>query len=333
MAAVDAAFCVALPKVELHAHLNGSLDVEGMEMLRDMKKDRQPELLDFDLPQIDPSFRIEEWAGGNLGSRFHIAFVTRRVIEAFRNDGVRYLELRTTPRRDGQTGMTKRSYIEAVLMEMDAMSESYADIVVKLILSMDRRHTLEECLETVELALELRDRGIVGIDVCGDPTKGSFSAIRPAVSRAKDAGLKVTIHLGEVPDTDAESSTMLDCLPDRLGHATYLSADLRERILRQNIPIEMCMTSNVLCKTVATYEDHHIRDFFPDHPCALCTDDMGIFRCKLSDEYAVAAWVFSMDRRQLFELSRMSIDCIFAGDAVKERLRREWEEFAASALC
>jgi adenosine deaminase len=103
--------------------------------------------------------------------------------------------------------------------------------------------------------------------------------------------------------------------------------DFAELILEKNVPLELCMTSNVICKTVTSYEDHHIRDFFPDHPCSLCTDDMGIFGSTLSQEYAIAAQTFNMDKRQLFDLSRNSIDSIFAGEAVKEKLREEWDRF------
>lgn len=138
----------------------------------------------------------------------------------------------------------------------------------------------------------------------------------------------MTIHLGEVPDTEQESLSMLECLPDRLGHATYLTDGLRERIFQANLPIEICMTSNVICKTVSSYEEHHIRDFFPAHPCALCTDDMGIFGSPLSAEYAIAARVFSMDNQQIFDLSRKAVDCIFADESVKEGLREIWDRFA-----
>lgn len=86
--------------------------------------------------------------------------------------------------------MTKVSYIETILDTIDEMTTKLPEIIVKLILSIDRRHTLEESLDTLDLAICLKDRGVVGIDVCGDPTTGSFEAIKPAVLKAKSQGLK-----------------------------------------------------------------------------------------------------------------------------------------------
>jgi adenosine deaminase len=74
----------------------------------------------------------------------------------------------------------------------------------------------------------------------------------------------------------SEHASMLTIPPDRLGHATHLDSVSKDIIYSKNIPIEMCMTSNVLCNTVKSYHEHHIRDFlFMGHTCCICTDDKG----------------------------------------------------------
>lgn len=128
---------------------------------------------------------------------------------------VRYLELRSTPRKDSTTGsepktfqthtrrltrpslgigMTKRSYVETILNTIDTVTQEDPSMVTKLLLSIDRRHSLEDSLETVDLAISLRARGVLGIDVCGDPTTGSFENIRPAVMHAKAHNLKGNVQ-------------------------------------------------------------------------------------------------------------------------------------------
>lgn len=67
----------------------------------------------------------------------------------------------------------------------------------KLILSVDRRHSLEVATKVVELALSNRDL-VVGLDICGDPEKGDTREFVELFKRAKLEGLKVTVHLGEV---------------------------------------------------------------------------------------------------------------------------------------
>jgi len=82
--------------------------------------------------------------------------------------------------------------------------------------------------------------------------------------------------------------TLLSAKPRRLGHATFLDEEAQKIILEHKIGIEMCLTSNLLCKTVKTLEDHHI-NFWLNHdvPIAICTDDTLPFRNNILDEYAM----------------------------------------------
>ncbi len=97
--------------------------------------------------------------------------------------------------------MTKNSYIEAVT---SVIQEPREDIIVKLIVSIDRRNTLEEAQEAVDLALAFRSKGVVGIDLCGDVKKGSFESLKPAFDRAKEHEFPVTLHFCEVIENLAE---------------------------------------------------------------------------------------------------------------------------------
>jgi adenosine deaminase len=89
------------------------------------------------------------------------------MIEDFANENVVYLEIRTTPRVvPGQ--MTKRSYVETVL---DAINNHpHKNITVKLLLSINRGETNEQAMETVNLAIEYKNSGVVGIDLSGNPS-------------------------------------------------------------------------------------------------------------------------------------------------------------------
>ncbi|ORY90998.1 hypothetical protein BCR43DRAFT_92895 [Syncephalastrum racemosum] len=269
-----AQFCVDLPKVELHAHINGSISPKTMRQLVERKKEVSPELASFvipsDLERIDDFFPLFKFIYQLTDDEEAVRIATRSVIEEFAQDGVRYLELRTTPRQNKDTGMTKKTYLAAVL---DAVNEPRTDIMVRLIVSIDRRNTLQEAQEAVDLALEFRDRGIVGLDLCGDVMQGSFDALRPAFDRAQAAGFKITLHFNEVQENVVEAPSLLAIHPDRLGHATLLDDFSRQVIYKEAIPVEICMTSNVLCKTVPSYADHHVKALLLEkHPFVLCAN-------------------------------------------------------------
>lgn len=192
-------------------------------------------------------------------------------MEEFAADGVRYLELRTTPRANPDKGMTKQSYLQAVVQTIE---QQQANMETRLIVSIDRRNTLEEAQETVDLALHFQQSStvVVGVDLCGDVMKGSFLSLKPAFERARQqGGFKLTLHFNEVAENIPEAPELLSIRPDRLGHATLLDDYSRTTIYQQAIPIEICMTSNVFSKTVATYEDHHVKQLLEEgHPFILC---------------------------------------------------------------
>ena len=92
--------------------------------------------------------------------------------------------------------MTKESYLKSVL---DVINEPRKeDIIVRLIVSIDRRNTLEEAYEAVDLAVKFRSHNVVGIDLCGDVHQGSFEQLRPAFDKARAEGFYVTLHFNEV---------------------------------------------------------------------------------------------------------------------------------------
>ena len=100
---------------------------------------------------------IEDMLDVHFVLKFSLRFqITYDVIHEFAEDNVKYLELRTTPREDSSTGMTRETYVEAVLRAIDDCREKNLDIMVKLLLAIDRRGTLDTANDTVELALKYR---------------------------------------------------------------------------------------------------------------------------------------------------------------------------------
>lgn len=141
------------------------------------------------------------------------------VIKEFYDDNVVYLELRTTPRAGDN--MTKEEYVNQVIKAIVDVSAEL-DIVVKLILSLNRCHSLHDCEESLDLVIKMKERNpdiIKGIDLCGDPSNGTFHGKLFAVAR--ENGLYVTLHCAEVSNEN-EVKQMLEFKPDRLGHGSCI---------------------------------------------------------------------------------------------------------------
>jgi len=205
-------FLQSLPKAELHAHLNGCIPIKTILELAQQYSEHTAEVADtieklgsgVDFNEISDFFFLMSAIYALTSTPEAVATVTRAVLQSFLNptgDGAQspqctYLELRTTPR--ATTHMTRERYLTIVLDEI----ETYPATQAALIMSVDRRMGDLDVAECVSLAIEMKNSGrrVVGIDVCGDPRKGDMRSFTQHLSRAKGAGLGLTVHIAEVCD-------------------------------------------------------------------------------------------------------------------------------------
>ncbi|KAI1170377.1 Metallo-dependent hydrolase [Nemania sp. FL0916] len=327
----------SMPKIELHAHLSGSISRQclheiwskkraaGQTNLEDPLVAMPLDKHDYDLETFFPLFssyiyRLVDDADSVLQS-------TISTIEDFCNDGVVYLELRTTPRALTKEGLDKAAYVDHVLTAVEIAQQQFPSIVVRLILSVDRRNSLSEAMEVVTLAARFKDRGVVAVDLCGDPTKGDVSLFTPAFQAARAARLMITIHFAEAEcsSSEPELETILSWAPNRLGHVIHVPEHIKEKLVScSGIGLELCLSCNVQAKMiVGSFDAHHFGEWWQiDGPVVVpCTDDVAVFGSPLSNEWALIQEHFHLDRNDMLKLARKGIDVIFGGDGQKARLR------------
>jgi adenosine deaminase len=200
-------------------------------------------------------------------------------LQDFQSDGVVYLELRTTPRRVIEENISKDVYIKTVVTQLREHNQDMSNTMQAfLIVSVDRRNTVAEAEEAVDLAIKYQPEGVVGVDLCGDPAKGDVRIFTATFSRAKAAGLKITLHFAEIENSasDEELHTLLSWQPDRLGHVIHVKDELKKAIERQNIGVELCLSCNVQAKMITgSYSDHHFGMWrHSTVPVALCVSSL-----------------------------------------------------------
>nr|AAH77921.1 MGC80849 protein [Xenopus laevis] len=198
-----------LPKVELHAHLNGSISTATMKKLMA----RKPHLdIHNDMTMINKGqkrtleecFQMFKIIHQITDTAEDILLVTKDVIKEFAADGVKYLELRSTP-RDTPAGLTKRAYVETVLEGIKQCKEEGLDIDVGFLLAIDRRGGPTAAKETVKLAEDFfcsSNELVLGLDLSGDPTVGHGKDFMEPLDKARQSGLKLALHLSEVSNTN-----------------------------------------------------------------------------------------------------------------------------------
>ncbi|KAL8947389.1 MAG: hypothetical protein Q9222_006328, partial [Ikaeria aurantiellina] len=242
---------------------------------------------------------------------------TNAVLNDFAADGVCYLELRTTPRASAK--FTHDEYISTILNCITDHNKQQSDMRTYLILSVDRRHSPSEAAAVINMAIQHKDRGIVGIDLCGDPAVPiDIEMLQTEFCRAKSAGLGLTVHVAEVPQSASkvELEGLLAMNPDRIGHVIHVDDSFKEEIATRKIGLELCISCNVLAKmTEGGYENHHFGEWYRREDrgvVALCTDGIGIFLSLPSNEHLLAAQHFNLTTDDLLFFSEAASKAIFS---------------------
>jgi adenosine deaminase len=295
---------------ELHTHLGGSVGSEIMWSLAHEQGIALPtrDYWEFDrmvtvsdprgVPDLDALDRIYHLTELIQSSPLAVERSVHAAIGgAYRSQGITTLELRFNPMKRNRGGERDLDHIIlAAIHGLDLASLEYPQVRAGLILMMDRTFTPRQNMVIVEKAARYSARGIVGIDIAGPRPGGErfdYTRIVDHVDTARDAGLGVTIHVGEEGGRFGveELREVIDVLqPDRIGHGILAAGDpaLMTLVRDADITLEVCPTSNLLTRALADEEDvRRVFGAFVEHgvPFTIATDGPEMMRTHLRDEF------------------------------------------------
>ena len=249
---------------------------------------------------------------------------------AFRSQHITTLELRFNPMKRNRGGERDLDHIiMAASRGLDLASLEYPQVRAGLILMMDRTFTERQNAIVVEKAIRYASRGIVGIDIAGPRPDGGrypYRDLAPLVEEARNAGLGVTIHVGEegVEHGDAEIGEVIEHLrPDRIGHGILAARnpELMRGLREQEIVLEICPTSNLLTRALA--DEEALRETFRAFvdngvPFTIATDGPEMMRTHLRDEFELLTRIGALDEDEAREANRRGHEASFVrGGAVR----------------
>ena len=163
---------------------------------------------------------------------------------------------------------------------------------------------MEQAVENIELAKQFLGNYVVGVEFSGNPEVNSFQDFLPAFEKARELGLKISIHTAEIDDSKKETDAILDFKPDRIGHGCFMRTPQIERAVELGIPIEVCPTSNLSTSECGVYELLSAMFKFHEkgHNIIFCTDDTMLFNTNLGSEIFEASKVLKMNALEVREL-------------------------------
>jgi len=307
----------SLPKCDLHVHLDGSVRVKTIRDAANKLGVRLPtqdlkELARYvqappDCRSLSDFLKAFDLFYPALKDPEILERISYELCEDASKENVRYMEVRFAPVLQARESFPMEEVVKSVLKGLRRGQEDFK-IRTLLLLCCYRSEPPTTSIETVNLALKYRKDGVAGIDLAGDEAHFPVGERKEAFLIAKKNNLPATVHAGEAGGAKNIRFALEVLGARRIGHGVRLQEDpdLLERVKRNKVPLEMCLTSNVQTQVVKEYDLHPFREYYDlGIPVTINTDDRGVSNVTLTSEIIKAIEISIWRRRVCKRLRRV----------------------------
>ncbi len=326
-----AGFIARLPKAELHVHHVGSASPRIVSELAQRHPGKVPS---------DPALLADFFEFRDFG---HFIEVYLAVVDLIRTpedvrlltyevaremaevQQVRYAELTCTPYTSVAVGVPIEGYTEAI-EDARVAAEKEFGIVLRWIFDIPGESGLPAAEDTLDYALNHAPDGLIGFGLGGPEVGVPRPQFKPHFAAARAAGLHSLPHAGETTGPETVWDALRDLGAERIGHGTSSAQDpaLLAHLAEHQIPLEVCPSSNIATRAVATLAEHPLAAFRDAGVVVtINSDDPPMFGTSLNREYEIAADLLDLDETGVAELSRTAVRVSYAPADVKDRILEE----------
>jgi adenosine deaminase len=314
----------AVPKVELHVHLEGAIPLPALAELAMKYGERGA----ADVGALRERFRYRDfahfidtwvWKNGLLRELGDFAFVAEAVARDLAAQNVRYAEAFYSPPDFAKRGLEVGGITEAVREGLDRVE----GIDVRLVADLVRDFGPTLAARALEELCEVRDLGVIGIGIGGSEHAFPPEPFADVFERARRLGFKTSAHAGEAAGPESVRGAIDVLRVDRVGHGTRAAEDpaLVARLAMSGIPLEMCPISNVRTRVVPDLAAHPIRRFFDAGLLVTVkTDDPAMFQTSLAHEYRELARVHGFTFAEILKLIENAVAASWLDEEGRARL-------------
>ena len=307
-------FLQALPKAELHVHLDGSLRLSTVRELSarhnlgfDFKTDEDVRAVcqvPDDCESLVDYLRVFDITLQLMQEKDELTRIAYELAEDAHLENVRYMEVRYSPLLHLNMGLNYDEIVAAVQEGLDMARRQYGIICGQIICGI-RHISTESSLDLADLAVRWKGRGVVGFDLAG--AEGGFPAKDhiEAFYKVLNNNINITIHAGEAFGAPSIHQALHYCRAHRIGHGTHLNEDpeLMAWVNDHRIPVEVCLASNLQTKAIPDYQSHPIRQFMADGlRVTLNTDNRLVSGTTVTNEYRLAVENYDLNEDEVLTL-------------------------------
>ncbi len=309
-------FIRTLPKAELHLHLEGSIEPSTLLELR-----QRHGMTGASLANVEQLYNYADFKGflaafkdvtGHLRTPEDYELITYRLMELLKAQNVLHAEVIVSV----GVCLWRQQNFAAIFEGLErGRQRGEKDFGVSLLWIFDaiRQFGAEKAQSVLDLAIQFHDRNVVAFGIGGDELAGPPEWFAGVYARAAEHGLHLTAHAGESAGPDSIWGA-LNLKAGRIGHGLTAAqdAELIEELAERQVPIEICVTSNLRTGVCAELAKHPVRNYFDQGlMLTLNSDDPAMFRTSLNEEYRLVQEAFGFTDEHLRELARNSFEASF----------------------
>ncbi len=329
-----------IPKAEIHCHLEGAIRTQT---IIDIAKEHNLQLPSYNADELDRHVKVYDQLRNleavlEAFAIFQNSIISPSVVERIAwelfedsaKQNIRIFEVRFSPDWAFRGhNLDWDQALEGILRARERAEHEF-DMAIGLIAITSRSLGPESCVRTVDWAIRQRQY-ILGIDLADSERDFPLREFIQRVRKAKDAGLKVTIHTGEDTPASFVKETIDLAAPDRIGHGIHIIEDLSvvELVKKRGITLEVNPWSNYLTNSVRIIEEHPLKKLFDlGVRVTINSDDPEVLETNLNNEYCIAHETLGMSMDNIATCNRYAYEASFIPDGSKKRI---WEKYFQSA--
>ena len=325
-----------IPKAEIHCHLEGAIRTQT---IIDVAMEYDLQLPAYNVRELDKHVKVYDQMQSleavlaafaifqnSITSPEVVERIAWELFEDAARQNIKLFEVRFSPdwAFHGHN-LDWDACLDGLLRARERAEQAF-DIAIGYIVITSRSMGPESCVKTVDWAIRHKEQ-LPAIDLADSERSFPLREFLRPVRKAKDAGLRVTIHTGEDTPASFVKEAIELASPDRIGHGIHAIEDMQvvELLKERNVTLEVNPGSNYLTHSVATLEEHPLKKLFDlGVKVTINSDDPEVLETNLNNEYRIAHEILGMSLEDIATCNRYACEASFIPGAAKNRIREKY---------
>lgn len=322
-----------LPKIELHIHIEGAIPLETLfhfvqrQGRKTMIKTRDDLRRKLTYKDFEHFIEVWVWKNSLIEEESDFEVIAYQVLDSLSRQNVKYVEAFYSPGDYRRKGLSVEGITEHLIRGKERAYNDFG-IRCELIVDLIRDHGPEVGLQRLREVMPYVGKGVIGIGLGGSEQSFPCDAYASVYHKAREQGFRLTAHAGEVVGADSIWAAVEKLGVERIGHGVRAHEDpqLISLLKERQIPLEMCVISNLKTGVCKSIETHPIKDYFQRGLLVTVnSDDPTMFNTSMTQEYSTLVEKLDFSLSELKLLSINAIRASFMSERDKELMKSYFE--------